>query len=178
MELCRLRLKLALFVPCGLATFISYIFSNQIQCSTSLQLLIPRGSPTYKNQSIPKKMIWGRNKPRMLNFLQLASPCHPQLIFRSSYGHVNQWASQMFCDTVWHTSWISPIIRVATDLKVREFEWDLWKSGKLPKKSGNLGHISKRQGKVREFCCLKFIFSQVKNPNFENFLGEHAPRLP
>ena len=33
-----------------------------------------------------------------------------------------------------------------------------------------------KSGKVREFCCLKFIFSQVEDPDFENFLGEHAPR--
>ena len=32
--------------------------------------------------------------------------------------------------------------------------------------------------KVREFCCLKFIFSQVEDPNFENFLGDHVPRPP
>ena len=55
-------------------------------------------------------------------------------------------------------------------------------------KSGNLKETSESQGiclnsqgicgkipKVREFCCLKFIFSQVEDPNFENFLGEHAP---
>ena len=33
-------------------------------------------------------------------------------------------------------------------------------------------------GKVREFCCLKVIFRQVKDPNFENCLREHAPRPP
>ena len=27
-----------------------------------------------------------------------------------------------------------------------------------------------------EFCCLKFIFSQVEDPNVENFLGKHAPQ--
>ena len=26
-----------------------------------------------------------------------------------------------------------------------------------------------KSGKVRGFCCLKFIFSQVEDPNFENF---------
>ena len=60
--------------------------------------------------------------------------------------------------------------------KVREFERDLWKSGNLPKKSRNLRQNSESQGKVREFCCLKCIFSQVEDHNFENFLGEHAPR--
>ena len=29
-----------------------------------------------------------------------------------------------------------------------------------------------------EFCCLKFIFSQVEDPNFENFLGSMPPDLP
>ena len=56
-----------------------------------------------------------------------------------------------------------------------------------PGKSGNLNETSQSQGiclkihgicdripKVREFCCLKFIFSQVEDSNFENFLGEHA----
>ena len=62
--------------------------------------------------------------------------------------------------------------------KVREFQWDFSKSGNLPKKSENLRQNSKRQGKVREFCCLKFIFSQVEEPNFKNCQGEHAPRPP
>ena len=60
--------------------------------------------------------------------------------------------------------------RVATDLE------NLEKSGNLPKKSGNLQQNTKSQGEVREFCCLKYIFSQVEDPNLENFLGEHAPR--
>ena len=34
------------------------------------------------------------------------------------------------------------------------------------------------QGKVREFCFVKSIFNQSEHPNFENFLGEHATRLP
>ena len=46
--------------------------------------------------------------------------------------------------------------------KVWEFERDLWKSGILPIKSGNLQQNSKSQG-------LKFIFSQVEDPNFENW---------
>ena len=28
--------------------------------------------------------------------------------------------------------------------------------------------------KVREFCCVKSIFSQFEDPYFENFIGEHA----
>ena len=51
--------------------------------------------------------------------------------------------------------------RVATDLENLE-------------KSGNLQKNSKSLRKVREFCCLKFSFSQVEDPNFEDFLGEHA----
>ena len=49
---------------------------------------------------------------------------------------------------------------------------------------GNLDTRRKRQGifkktrKVREFCCVKFIFGQSEHPNFENFLGEHASRPP
>ena len=45
-------------------------------------------------------------------------------------------------------------------------------------KSGNLRQNSKSQRKVREFCCLKLIFSQVEDPNFEYFLGEDVPRPP
>ena len=64
-----------------------------------------------------------------------------------------------------------------------------------PGKSGNLKETSESQGiclksqgicnkipkvreKLGEFCCLKFIFSQLEDPNFENFQGEHAPRPP
>ena len=47
----------------------------------------------------------------------------------------------------------------------------------MPKKSGNLQQNSKIQGKVKEFCCLKFIFSQVEDPSFENFLGK-LPQTP
>ena len=36
----------------------------------------------------------------------------------------------------------------------------------------------KSQEKVREFCCVIFVFSQTEHPKFENFLEEHAPRLP
>ena len=30
--------------------------------------------------------------------------------------------------------------------------------------------------KSREFCCLKFIFSHVEDPDCENVLEENAPR--
>ena len=71
--------------------------------------------------------------------------------------------------------------RVTTDLENLEklgFERDLCKSGNLPKKSGNLRQNSKSQEKVREFCYLEFIFSQVEDPNFEIFLGKHTHRPP
>ena len=61
--------------------------------------------------------------------------------------------------------------RVATDLESLE------KSGNLKETSEGQGIYLKSQGicqripKVREFCCLKFIVSQVECPNFENFLG-------
>ena len=63
------------------------------------------------------------------------------------------------------------LCRVATDLENLE-------------KSRNLKEISESQGicdtipNVREFCCLKFIFSQDEDHNFEHFLGERAPRPP
>ena len=68
--------------------------------------------------------------------------------------------------------------RVATDLE------NLEKSGNLKETSESQGICLESQGicdripKVREFCCLKFIFSQVEDPNYENFLGEHAPGPP
>ena len=67
------------------------------------------------------------------------------------------------------------LYRVVTDLENVE------KSGNLPESQGI---CLKRQGicdriqKVREFCCLKFIFSQIEDTKFENFLGEHTPRPP
>ena len=68
--------------------------------------------------------------------------------------------------------------RVATDLE------NLEKSGNLKETSESQGICLKSQGicnripKVREFCCLKFIFSQVEDPNFGHYLGEHVLRLP
>ena len=35
--------------------------------------------------------------------------------------------------------------------------------------------ICDRIPKVREFCCLKFIFNLAEDPNFENFLGSIPP---
>ena len=63
------------------------------------------------------------------------------------------------------------IYRVVTNLE------NLEKSGNLKETSESRGIHLKGQGicnripKVREFCCLKFIFSQVEDPNFENFLA-------
>ena len=74
--------------------------------------------------------------------------------------------------------YVASINRVATDLE------NLEKSGDLKDTSESQGICLKSQGicdripKVREFCCLKFIFSQVGDPNFENFLGEHVPPDP
>ena len=65
--------------------------------------------------------------------------------------------------------------RVATDLE------NLEKSGNLKETSESGAICLKSQGicdripKVREFCCLEFIFSQVEDPHFENFLGEQTP---
>ena len=78
-----------------------------------------------------------------------------------------------------------PLDGVATDLE------NLEKSGNLKETSEIQGFCLKSQGfclksqgirdripKVREFFCLKFVFSQAEDPNFENFLGEHAARPP
>ena len=55
--------------------------------------------------------------------------------------------------------------RVATCLENLEKSGDLKET---PESQGICGRIPK----VREFCCLKFIFSQVEGANFENFLGD------
>ena len=62
-------------------------------------------------------------------------------------------------------------VRVATGLE------NLEKSGNLKEtpESQEIATESQRSGKVREFCCMKFIFSLVEDPNFENFVGEHTP---
>ena len=54
------------------------------------------------------------------------------------------------------------INRVTTDLEKQE-------------KSGNLLQNYKSQEKVREFRCLKFVFSQVEDPNFEIFWRSMPP---
>ena len=87
--------------------------------------------------------------------------------------------------TVFSTSGLRDMLdRVATDLE------NLEKLENLNETSQSQGISLKSQGicnripkvrevrKVREFCCLKFIFSQGEDPNFENCLVEHAPRAP
>ena len=59
--------------------------------------------------------------------------------------------------------------RVSSDLENLEM------LGNFDAKRNSQG-ILKKTRKVSEFCCVKFIFSQSGNPNFENFLGEHVPR--
>ena len=49
-----------------------------------------------------------------------------------------------------------------------------WKSQRIYLKS--LG-ICDRISNFTEFCCLKFIFSQVQDPNFEIFCGEPCPQI-
>ena len=58
-------------------------------------------------------------------------------------------------------------LRVSSDLENLEM------SGKFDARRKSQG-ISKKTRKVREFCCVKFIFSQSEHPNFENVLGEHV----
>ena len=63
---------------------------------------------------------------------------------------------------------MNTVSRVATDLE------NLVKSGNLKETSANQGIYLNSQGicdrilKVREFCCVKFIFSQAEDPSFEN----------
>ena len=70
--------------------------------------------------------------------------------------------------------------RVVTDLENLEMSGNLkrlLKVREFVQKSENLRQKSKSQGQSGNFC-LKLIFSQVEDPNFENFLREHAPRPP
>ena len=68
--------------------------------------------------------------------------------------------------------------RVAIDLE------NLEKSGNLKETSESQRICPKSQGicnripKVREFFGLKFIFSQVEDPNFKTFLGGACPQTP
>ena len=70
-------------------------------------------------------------------------------------------------------------VRVATDLENLENQE---KSASLKETSESQGISLKSQGicdrnpKISEFCCLKFIFSQVEDPNFKIFLGKHASK--
>ena len=76
------------------------------------------------------------------------------------------------------------VVRMSTDLET----WNAWKNqgiGNRPlkfrefaQKSRSLPQHAKSQGKVREFCSVRVIFSQFEDSNFENFLREYAPRPP
>ena len=74
--------------------------------------------------------------------------------------------------------------RVSTDLENLEKSGNLKEtseSRRIACKSENLPlsqGIWDRIPKVREFCCLKFVFSQVEDPNFENFWGSMPQNLP
>ena len=48
---------------------------------------------------------------------------------------------------------------------------------KVREKSG-IFEKHEKSGKVREFCCVKLIFSQSERLDFENFLREYALRPP
>ena len=60
---------------------------------------------------------------------------------------------------------------VTTDLQNVE------KSGNL-KETSEVKELVTEFQKSRNFFCLKFIFSQVEDPNFENFLGTMPPDPP
>ena len=78
----------------------------------------------------------------------------------SSLANLSVLGNQNFCrrsDLVLS----SPTCRVSSDLENLKI-------------SGNFDARTKCQGKVREFCYVKFIFSQSEHPDFENFPGEHA----
>ena len=62
------------------------------------------------------------------------------------------------------------IYRVSADLESLE---NLKKSGNFPEKSEK-SHKIPKSVKVREFCFVKFIFSQFEVLNFQSFLGEHV----
>ena len=63
--------------------------------------------------------------------------------------------------------------RVSSDLENVEM------SGNFDARS-SLGKVMEffKIGKIREFCCLKSIFSQSEHPNFQNFLRQRAPDPP
>ena len=71
-----------------------------------------------------------------------------------------------------------PLGRVATDLESLEKSRNLKETSESQGISLKIQGIWNRIPNVRQFCCLKFIFSQVEDLIFENFLGEHAPRPP
>ena len=46
------------------------------------------------------------------------------------------------------------------------------------RKSRGIFEKQEKSGKIREFCCVQFVFSQSEHSNFKNFMGEHAPGPP
>ena len=61
------------------------------------------------------------------------------------------------------------MVRVPSDLE--NLEKMSRNSNARRKSQGNVMEFLKNK-KVREFCCVKFIFSQPEYPNFEIFLGK------
>ena len=68
--------------------------------------------------------------------------------------------------------------RVSTDLENLEKSRNLKQNCESQRICQKIPQNSQSQEKVTEFCCIKLIFSQFKNHNFENFLGEHASTSP
>ena len=68
--------------------------------------------------------------------------------------------------------------RVSSDLENLEMSGNFDARRKSLEKVREFLKNKKSQEKVKEFCCMEFIFSQSEHPNFENFLGEHAPGPP
>ena len=70
-------------------------------------------------------------------------------------------------------------IRVSSDLENLEMSGNFEARRKSQETVRELKKEDKKsQGKVRELCCVKFIFGSSEHPNFENFLREHTPRPP
>ena len=61
--------------------------------------------------------------------------------------------------------------RVTADLENLEMSGNLKETSKSQGICPQIQGICDRITKVREFLCLKFIFSQVEDPNLENFLN-------
>ena len=88
-----------------------------------------------------------------------------------------------FFENLAYTRILRDVKPIATSKVAIDLE-NLEKSGNLNETSESQGICLKSQGicdripKVKEFCCLKFIFSHVEDPRLKNFLREHAPDPP